>query len=36
MNKKLIVVLIIIIIAIAGLLDLQYKGLLYQLLSSFV
>jgi len=33
-NKKLIIVLIIVIIAIAGLLDIIFEGLLYQLLSN--
>ncbi|MFD2117574.1 hypothetical protein ACFSTH_12865 [Paenibacillus yanchengensis] len=33
---KLIMALIILIIIVAGLLDIKYKGLLYQLFSNFV
>ncbi|MFD2117577.1 hypothetical protein ACFSTH_12845 [Paenibacillus yanchengensis] len=35
-NKKTIVALIILIVIIAGLLDIKYKGLLYQLMSNFI
>ncbi|WP_268766666.1 hypothetical protein [Lysinibacillus macroides] len=35
-NKKMFVFLIIIVIIIAGVLDIQYKGLFYQLLMKLL